>query len=697
MGKTDPKEYYKEEAMELLDNMENMLLDLEDDPENIELVNNVFRALHTVKGSGSMFGFEEIASFTHEVETVFDLVRDGKLSIDKTIIDLTLSAKDHIRALLDKDPEEPWDTEGGPVLLKGFTSLITKVKGVEPDTTVQDPKPRETVEPAATRTYRITFKPDTDIFLRGARVSLLLDELASLGRSMAIGHIKNVPPLSDFHPEQCYLSWTIILTTDASINAIKDVFIFVEDYSSLTIDVIDESDQLDSEEEYKKIGEILVEQGALDEESLSRILKRKELFGNLALEEGAVSEDNLQAALEEQQYVRNIRKQRREVSLSSTIRVKNEKLDSLIDLVGELVTLQARLSRFSEESESTDLEAISESLEHLTDDLRDNTMSIRMVPLAETFRSFNRLVRDLANDLGKEIELKTLGAETELDKTIIEQLKDPLVHLIRNSLDHGIETKEERGKTGKPVQGTIVLSAEHTGANVLIKIQDDGRGLDADKIREKGIERGLISADAEVSEKDIYSLIFAPGFSTVEKATNVSGRGVGMDVVRKNIERLRGSIDISTTPGQGTTINLKIPLTLSIIDSLLVQAGNEFYVINMSLIKECFDLSENIIDKASSGCFANVRGELVPYIDLRNLFGVPYDEKRDNHLIVANIDNSTIGIVVDTIIGQYQTVIKPLSHAFKNIEEISGSTILGDGSIAFILDLSKIADRVQAA
>lgn len=688
--------YYREEASELLDRIESLLLELEKNPEDTELVNNVFRALHTIKGSGSMFGFEKISAFTHEVETLFDLIRKKELSIDHVMVDLTLAARDHIRILLeDNERISQEDEELGADLVRRFKAFTEKTKPEKsPQASVQ-PQPEKKPEADSTKTYRISFKPAEEIFLRGVKINLLFDELKNLGDFLAVAHTNHIPDLKDLNPELCYTSWTLIVTTRAGLNAVRDVFIFIEDFCELKIDIIDTGDVTDIEEDYKKIGEILLDQGHISRENLERILNRRDLFGNIALEEGIVTEDKLQSAIEEQTYIRDLRRKRKEMAFSTTIRVNNEKLDELVNLVGELVTLQARLSQQAIDADNSEVENIAESLERLTAELRDNTMNIRMIPLGETFQSFQRLVRDLSKELNKTIDLVSYGGETELDKNIIEMLKDPLVHIIRNCIDHGIESAEERKKAGKPINGTITVGAEYSGANVLIKISDDGGGINIDRVLGKAIEKGLVHKNADLSQEEMINLIFLPGFSTADKATSVSGRGVGMDVVKKNIENLRGSVEVTNNPGQGTSMLLRIPLTLSIIDGLLVKIGPERYVINLSIIEECVDMTEDVITQSNSGSFAKIRGDLVPFIRLRKVFGVKGQPDEREQMVIALVDNSRVGFVVDSVIGQLQTVIKPLNRAFKNLGELSGSTILGDGSIALILDINKISKTLE--
>lgn len=707
---SDQSEYYRDEARELLELIEQKLIDLENRPEDEEVLHAIFRAFHTIKGSGSMFGYDTVAAFTHEIETLFDYLREKKLSTNKQIIDTALAAKDHISDLIFSG--EPPALEAGEAILNTVRSYLdTVVGGPEVPAQRQVEKQNQKVADESEaggagqaegeeRTFRIKFSPQREFFLRGAKVMPLLQELDEIGTLLVFAHTDEVPTLDEIDPELCYTTWTILLTTDAQMNAVRGIFIFVEDYSQLQIEIIDDAAQLDIGAEYKRIGEILYEQGYVDQRTIKSIMQQKQLFGELAVKKGVLSKDALDSALGEQQYIREVRRKRQLQQTNTTIRVKSEKLDSMVNLVGEIVTLQARLSQYTQSAANGDqvsvseLENITENMARLTAELRENTMEIRMVPLSETFNSFHRLVRDLSAELGKEIQLEISGAETELDKNVIDALSDPLVHIVRNSIDHGIETPGERAGGGKSRSGTVSISAENAGANVLLKIKDDGRGLSVEKIRDKAVQRGIIAEDARPGERELFSLIFDPGFSTTETATSVSGRGVGMDVVKRNIEQLRGKIKVDSVRGAGTTIALTIPLTLSIIDGLLLAIGKERYVINLSAVDECFELTSDLFPKGQGNEYMSIRGEVVPYIDLRNLFAVNNETPKNRELIVVRAGESKVALIVDSIIGQHQTVIKPLNTALKFIQEVSGSTILGDGTIAFVLDINKITEIV---
>jgi two-component system, chemotaxis family, sensor kinase CheA len=685
------KEVFREEAYEHLADLENSLLELEENPEDMELIGRVFRSMHTIKGSGSMFGFDTLAAFTHEVETVLDFVRNGRLPVSKKLISLCLAARDCIKSILDADDHDP-DVEGSQTLVAAFRSLAGIEATPKAAAAAAGPQAGRREEPEIT--YRIRFKPFMEIFQNGTNPLALLNELRELGRCDVVSQMDNLPPLEDMNPENCYIFWDVILTTRRGRDAIMDVFIFVEDDCELKIDVIDDGSDPDGDTGYKKLGDILVERGDLSAEEMNSVLKTQKRFGELLIEQGIVSPEKVQSALVEQQHVKGVRKERSEApppqEAAASIRVPAERLDQLINLVGEMVTVQARLSQVSLLGGDSTFIAISEEVERLTNELRNTALNIRMLPIGSTFSKFKRLVRDLSQELGKEIEMDTFGAETELDKTVIEKLNDPLVHIIRNSIDHGIEMPDKRREAGKSSLGKVVLGAEHSGDSVLITIQDDGGGLDRDAIRNKAVERGLLAANAEVSDREIYSQIFAPGFSTAAKVTSVSGRGVGMDVVKRGIEGLRGTITVDSVRGKGTTITLKIPLTLAIIDSLLVKIGRDHFVLPLSTVEECIELTREDVRNSHGRNLANVRGAIIPYIPLRDCFCITDNRPEIEQIVIADIHGKKVGFVVDHVVGEHQTVIKSLGKMYRDVQGISGATILGDGTVALILDMGAL-------
>lgn len=697
---------FKEEAYELLSELETSLLEWEERPGDQELLQGVFRAMHTIKGSGSMFGFDDIASFAHEVETILDLARDGIITVTSELVDLTLAARDQIKAMVDADDGgEPVDetltrelevsfgrlnpaNDGGGDPAPGDASTMKEGPSAEP------PGRQEEMEKEAT--YRIRFRPNPEIFNRGVDPILLLNEIRELGDTRVIAHLDAIPPLDSYQPESCYTYWDILLTTAEGVNAIRDVFIFVEGDCDLKIDLIDDGGRFDEGFDHHRLGEILTARGDITQEELKKALDSQPHLGEMLVQTGVVPNERVQSALVEQQHVKEVRERRQKTASVLSIRVPSDKLDHLVALVGETVTVQGRLSQIAMTRSDSELVSVAEEVERLTAELRDNTMIIRMVPIGSLFNKFRRLVRDLSHELGREVEMITEGEETELDKTVIERLNDPLVHLIRNCIDHGIEPLHVREAAGKPQRGTLHISAAHSGAYVLIRIKDDGAGIDAAAIKAKAVEKGLIAPEAELSEKEIYNMIFAPGFSTSKNVTKVSGRGVGMDVVKRNVEALRGTVEIWSRLGEGTEITLRLPLTLAIIDGLLVMVGEESFVIPLSVIEECVELRQEDRDRFHGRKTVTVRDELVPYVRLRERFDINGSRPKIEQVVIGTINSQRFGLVVDRVIGDHQTVIKALGRVFRRVTDISGATILGDGSLALILDVNKLLESAEA-
>lgn len=693
----DHRTTYKEEAIELLAELEGSLLELEENPGDMETIGRVFRCLHTIKGSGAMFGFDDIAEFTHEVETAFDLIREGKIAVTGQLIGITLSSCDHIRSLLESsDGGAAPDKQHGEDLIASLKKLTGDAGELAPAESMDRPEDSDTPE-ALEVSYRIRFRPERNLLSTGFNPILLLNELRELGPCKVVAQTNEIPPLDLIDPEACYTYWDVILTTNRGTNAIRDLFIFIEDVCALTIDVIDEGENADEEEppeilppNHKRLGEILVEKGDLTPVEVSTALSAQKPIGQLLMEAGVVDPGLIESARAEQEHIKQLRLSRQANEAISTVRVPADRLDVLVNLVGELVTVQARLSQLASIQNHPEVLSVAEEVERLTEDLRDNVMNIRMVPIGSTFNRFKRLVRDLAAELGKNVVLETEGAETELDKTVIERLNDPLIHLIRNSVDHGIESPEIREAMGKPRNGTVRISAAHSGAFVLIRITDDGAGLDKEAIHKKAVAKGLVSPDIELSDKDVFALIFTAGFSTAEKLTSISGRGVGMDVVKRNIEALRGSIEIESRKGAGAAITLKLPLTLAIIDGLLVKVGEGQFVIPLPIVQECVELTPVQKARSNGRDLAHVRGEIVPYIRLRERFEINGHVPAIEQIIITGACEGKVGLVVDQVIGERQTVIKNLGKMFRHVEDISGATILGDGKVALILDVPKL-------
>ncbi|WP_291322074.1 chemotaxis protein CheA [Desulfonatronospira sp.] len=682
---------FLEEAGDLLPELETALLELDSDPGDADLVNRVFRALHTIKGSGAMFGFEEVAEFTHELENAFEMVRCGELQVSKELLDLTLSAKDQIQNLLG-DPQDH-DQEAMQSILEALKEILP----LEHSTQGQGEGLEEEQQPAGEKlVYRIRFKPEKSIFATGTNPLHLLEEIRELGQACVIAHGEDIPPLDKIDPEQCHVWWDIILTTTQGKNAIQDVFIFVDEDSELNIQLIDHGTESGQAEGYRRLGEILTERGDISRQELESVLGNQKRLGELLIQAGLVSRSQVETALVEQQTVRKLQEERTRDVSSSSVRVPAAKLDDLVNLVGELVIAQAKLTRMIGDHENRELKNISEEIERLSDELRDNTLGIRMLPIGSSFGKFRRVVRDLSSQKGKEIELVTEGAETELDKTVIERINDPLVHLLRNSIDHGIESPAERVRLGKPRQGTITFSAMQSGGNVVLTIRDDGRGMDPEVIKAKALEKGIIPPGAELSGKEILNLIFLPGFSTSREISDISGRGVGMDVVKQNINALRGRVEADSIPGQGSTIRISLPLTLAIIEGLQVRVGEQYFIIPLSVVSECVELTSEEKQNRSSGRLIPLRDTLVPYIRLREWFLIEGVPPAIEQVVMVSSTQMTVGLAVDEVIGQQQTVIKNLGQAYQDVQGIYGATINGDGSIALILDIEPLVRDVRS-
>jgi len=645
------KQAFQEEAREILVELESTLLELNEHPDDSELVGKAFRGLHTIKGSGAMFGFEEVAAFTHNLENAFDGIRTGRLHVTPELIDLTLAALDQIKVMLNSTGDAKVADASSDCDIQ---DRLVKLIGLDGHQRADSPTP-PTIETsfdahAEMTTWKIQFSPGPDLLRTGADPLLMLRELKQLGELRVVTDKLELPPIGELDPERCYLRWEMLLTSLAAREAIADVFLFVEDECELTIEPV---------------------APAAPAVSAPEVAAGPELKWNRRADDH-VGE--------------------------SSIRVPAAKLDQFVDLVGELVTVQARLGEIAARGDDADVVAVSEEVERLTSALRENSMSIRMLPIRGTFERFRRLVHDLARDLRKEVELALDGSETELDKTVIDRLNDPLMHLIRNSVDHGIEPPELRLAAGKKAVATVRLSARYSGANVLIEVSDDGAGIDVEAVRKHAVAKGLIAGDAHLTEAQVSSLIMSAGFTTARRVTDVSGRGVGMDVVRQSVEALRGTIHLSSKSGIGTTITLRLPLTLAIIDGLLVRVGHAFFVLPLANSLECVELTRQDIADANGKHVATVRGEIIPYIRLREHFNITTERPEREQIMIAETEDGRCGFVVDEVLGDHQTVIKNLGRFYRHVQFISGATILGDGTVALILDPDRvIQDALRAA
>jgi two-component system chemotaxis sensor kinase CheA len=654
MSAIDPAQVFLQEAQELLEQLEQSLLDLEHTPNDGELIDTAFRALHTIKGSGAMFGFDAVAAFTHHVETAFDLVRKGRVTPSRELIAVALAAKDQMRLLI----EQP---ENASATL--CDAILADLGRVMAEAT--DAEPNENAETVADA-WRIRFRLPADAMATGTNPLLLLDELRTLGSATVQALIEGVPALEDIDPSLCYLRWIVTLRTDQPCAAIEQVFLFVLDDTELEIERV----ASDSRPVDVPGAEVVVLTPA----------------GSRAEAVPVVQQSTALAAAPTTA---------RATSSASTIRVPAERLDELMDRVGELVIAQLRLKQIAAASDDVAVKGVAEEIERLSLELRDTTMGVRMLPIGQLFGRFRRLIHDLARELGKKIELVTIGEETELDKTVIERLNDPLIHLIRNAIDHGLEDPDERAAAGKRPTGRITLSARHVGAEVRVSISDDGRGLDRVRIRARAEENGLVLPGGRPTDSELFQVILLPGFSTAKKVTSLSGRGVGLDVVKRTVDGLRGTIDIASTMGAGSEMTLRLPLTLAIIDGLLVRVGRGRYVIPLSAVEECVELSTEEDARSRGRSFLNIRGDLVPFLRLRELFNAKEPADRYQKVVIVSAGELRVGLVVDQVIGDHQTVIKSLSKLHADVGIFSGATILGDGTVALIMDIAHLVEQGQ--
>ena len=680
MSAMDPTEIFRQEASELFEVLEGSLLDLGLRPDDRELVDSAFRALHTIKGSGAMFGFDKVASFTHEFETAFDRVRKGEIKPTQELISVALAAKDYIRALIE-DPQSTDDVIGEAILddLKRF---VSSDQPVAPVVEIAEAPPRAPGE-SKHAGWHLYLEFESHVLRNGSNPLDLLEDLCKLGPCFVVPITDGVPFLDELDPEDCYLKWDVKLHAACDKDAIDDVFMFVQDEMKLTLSPLEHVEAPAP----APLLQLLDEEPATVAGMLAPSVEPP--AAPLAEQPVAKTESKSEARPEQKPEAK------REERGIATVRVQAERLDELMDRVGELVIAQARLTQLASSGSDLSIKMIAEEIERLASSLRDTTMGARMVPIGSLFGRFRRLVHDLSRDLSKPVEFVTSGEDTELDKTMIECLADPLVHLIRNAIDHGIEDTGTRSANGKTEQGRIELAAVHSGAQVLVTVKDNGGGLNTARIRAKAEEQGLIAAGAVLTDHEIHQFLFHPGFSTAQTISALSGRGVGMDVVKRTIENMRGSIDLSTRPGQGTTVTLRLPLTLAIIEGLLIRVGEGRYIIPLSAVEECIELTAE--DERSRGRnFLNVRGNLVPFLRLREIMNASGTPDRHQKTIIISTGETHVGLVADQIVGNHQTVIKSLSKLHSDVTMFSGATILGDGTAALILDVAQLVALAQA-
>ena len=702
------------ESRELLQSMEEALLRIEQSPDDADTINAIFRTAHTIKGSAGLFGLDDIVAFTHVVESVLDKVRGGELRVDAELVALLLATGDHMRELVNNaaDGGELTDTVGETGLtlidrlngyLGGEAPAAAHAATSKVPMEYELPHTTEGGGQVETDLWHISLRFGHDVLRNG------MDPLSFIRYLGTLGDIHHVVTLFDgmpiaqaMDPESCYLGFEISFNSNAEKIAIESVFDFVSDNCQIRIlpphSKITEYLQFitDLPGEELRVGEMLVRCGTLTASELEAALKLQRAesnahprpIGEVLIDAELVAPPVVAAALEKQRQVKESRS-----SEANLIRVDSEKLDQLINLVGELIIAGAGASLIAKRANVPELLEATVTLSRLVEQVRDSALTLRMVQIGGTFNRFQRVVRDVSNELDKDIDLVISGADTELDKIVVEKIGDPLTHLVRNAMDHGIETADVRLARGKPAKGTLQLNAYHDAGSIVIEVSDDGGGLNKERILKKAIERGLVSEGAVLSDQEIHNLIFEAGFSTADVVSNLSGRGVGMDVVRRNIQALRGTVDLDSVEGEGSTVRIRLPLTLAIIDGFLVGVGKATYVIPLDMVVECIELNAKDHD-AGDKRYLNLRGAVLPYLRLREDFGAQGEAALRENIVVVRYGGEMAGLVVDRLLGEFQTVIKPLGSIFQNLQGIGGSTILGSGEVALILDVPGLMRQV---
>ncbi|MDJ1493871.1 chemotaxis protein CheA [Cytophagaceae bacterium DM2B3-1] len=694
-------EKFLEEVTEFVADLENALLELEKNPENQKLIEKVFRIMHTLKGTSAMFGFDKIGNLTHDLETIYEFIREQKTVLSEEILSLTFASIDFIKILVETNnelPTEEYKLKYETLLfsIKRKVDILEGNHSATSETANSSALGEDTPEIVSDEkkivTYYIQFIPAGHLLTTGVNPLYMIDDLYALGECKVFLRNKNVPDLSQIQEESCYLSWDIFLGTSEEKSTIADVFLFAEDACTLKIHKIADKSLLQDDAFIQKMKELSVVTEGISLGSITAYLHNASKESARKQEK---AEPQKELVVEDEPKVSLSKIASSKNNSLTSIRVASRKLDEMMNVVSELITMQARLTLLAEKNNSTELTAIAENFDKLLRQLRDNSLKICLVPMETIFSRFQRLVRDLSKDLQKNIIFSTEGGETEVDKTIIENLSDPILHLLRNSIDHGIEDAETRIRNGKSAQGKIHLKAFYSEGMVQIVIEDDGKGIDPKRIREKAIEKGILSETTPLTDKEAINLIFLPGFSTAQKVSEISGRGVGMDVVRQRIEELRGEIYIDSKVNKGTTMTIKLPLSLSIIDGILVKADDTCFVIPLSAVDKCYEIRHDEIH-AGFNDLVIIDGEQVPFYYLREEFAISGEAPAIEQIVTITYEGQKIALIVDRIVGEYQSVLKPLGAMgiSKGQELLLGATIMGDGTVALVLDSGKIVKQL---
>jgi two-component system chemotaxis sensor kinase CheA len=717
------------EAHEQIEALEQLLLELEDQPDNRELLDALFRCAHTVKGSAGIFGLDRVVAFTHHVETLLDRVREGELALTPELSSLLLQSNDQLRVLVDAAQHPAADNDAAAAAREALVAQLQAAgaAGSAPadDAAADNVSAADAAADAAPtwgqRRWRGQVRFGDDTFRNG------MDPLAVLNYLRGLGHIHSidcdaahVPALTALNPETCHIGVRFVLDTEANREQIESAFSFVRDDCTLVLngpeaspkDLASRIDDLPNAP--PRLGDILLSVGAISPVQLHQVLRSQEAataadgqlhpLGEILQNQLGLSPNVVAAALNKQHKQRVAPAQPASTAAPAAhagddqrfIRVHADRLDEVINLLGELVIAGAGASMLARGTRQNALIEANQQITRLVEEIRNSTLQLRMVPIGETFARFRRVVRDTAQQLGKDVQFEVVGGDTELDKSVVERIADPLMHLVRNALDHGLETPAQRAATGKTEPARLTLSACHEPGSILIHIRDNGRGIQRERVLQRAWDRGLVERGVVPPDADIDRLIFEPGFSTAETVTNLSGRGVGMDVVRSNIEALRGTVAISSDTGQGTCIEIRLPLTLAIIDGFLIGVGHSKFIFPLESVVEVIEsrATETAFDTRGRSC-VELRGQVLPVVSLRALYALEAESPERISVVVIQHAGQRFGVMVDVLLGQHQTVIKPLGRMFRSLRGVAGSSILGTGEVALIFDVASLRQLAQ--
>lgn len=686
------KQKYVEEVNDMLNEMEEAILTLEQDPSNIDEINQVFRVMHTIKGTSAMYDFKTVEKITHDVESIYSKIRDTQGSVSKDVSTLTLECVDLLRQLLN----QPSDDDG--TLVDDFLARVAEINGDHSNASQNagtqqdnDKHPKKSIA-----TYYVMFAPEADITNRGVNIKGILDSIKELGENTIL--TRSWPDdLAD--NGKFYMYWEAVFATETPFSDLDEIFLFVHDETK--IEKIADFNLFESDDFKEQLATYQLLESPIDTAELKAIAMTMQPEQPAQPSEAPKPATPAQAPVQAEQRQKKTESEKKIVAKSieasdtknSGIKVESEKLDELMNLVSEFVNTKAEILLIAEKYDIPELHDIYEKVDKLSNKLKDNALSIRLVPIESLMLRFQRLVRDLSKELGKQVDFVTEGTDTELDKTIIDNLAVPLMHIIRNSIDHGIESIERRRELKKPDHGIIKFTAFYSGNNVFIQVQDDGAGMNPEYLRQKAIEKNFIKATDHPTNRQLYDLVFLPGFSTAQKITGISGRGVGMDAVKQSIMRLRGEIDMDSEVDLGTITTIKLPLTLSIVDALLVSVAETQLLIPVYIIDSCINIRRKDIQNSNGRIIHE--GEPLQILDVRTFFNMEGTPPDECIVVMVKYKDSRVGLIIDKVHGEHQAVLKSLGKYFSQQEYLSGGSVLGDGSIALVLDTNKLIRQMK--